>query len=105
MGRYVELADLLPEALREVKYTEGEEDDKKKRRFTITSTLDWTVAFTTFVVVAVYVRQWFVTKVQQALSAAGVQGSCFNDHSFRIGAASSASAAAVPETVIKALGR
>ena len=50
-------------------------------------------------------RQWFVTKVQQALSAAGVQGSCFNGHSFRIGVASSASAAAVPETVIKALGR
>ena len=84
-----------------MKYTERKEDEKKKRRFTITSTLDWTVALA----VAVHVRQWFVTKVQQALSAAGVQGSCFNGHSFRIGVALSAGAAAVPKTVIKALGR
>ena len=69
MGRYIKLANLLPEVLREVqfdhskyskgKYTEGKEDEKKKWRFTITSTLDWTVAFTTYMVVAVHVQpQW-----------------------------------------------
>ena len=50
-------------------------------------------------------RKWFVTRIQHALSAAGVPGSSFNGHSFRIGAATTASAAAIPETTIKTLGR
>ena len=50
-------------------------------------------------------RHTFVEKVQQALTAAGVEGSQFNGHSFRIGAATSASAAGVAETTIKLLGR
>ena len=66
MGRYIELANLLPKTLREVqfdcskysegKYTEGKEDEKKKRHFTITSTLNWMVAFTTYMAVAVHVQ-------------------------------------------------
>ena len=47
----------------------------------------------------------FVLEVQQALSAAGVEGRLFNSHSFHIGAATSASAAGVPETTIKGLGQ
>lgn len=50
-------------------------------------------------------RSMFVRLVQEAISAAGMQGSHFNGHSFRIGAASAASAAGVPETTIKILGR
>ena len=50
-------------------------------------------------------RHRFVQEVQQALSTAGVQGTLFNGHSFRIGAATSANAAGVPETTIKLLGR
>ena len=50
-------------------------------------------------------RKWFVARVQQALAAAGVPGSLFNGHSFRIGAATTASAADIPETTIKTLGR
>ena len=47
----------------------------------------------------------FVLKVQQALQQMGVIGHHFNGHSFRIGAATSASQAWVPETTIKILGR
>lgn len=47
----------------------------------------------------------FTTQVQQALIASGVDGSLFNSHSFCIGAATTASAAGVPETTIKHLGR
>lgn len=50
-------------------------------------------------------RRTFTTQVQQALTASGVNGSLFNGHSFRIGAATAASAAGVPETTIKLLGR
>ena len=50
-------------------------------------------------------RRTFSVKVQQALSAAGFDGSMFNSHSFRIGAATTASAVGVPETTIKQLGR
>ena len=46
-------------------------------------------------------RHTFVEQVQQDLTAAGVEGSQFNGHSFRIGAATSASAAGVAETTIK----
>ena len=50
-------------------------------------------------------RKWFVTRIQQALSAAGAPGSLFNGHSFRIRAAITASDADIPETTIKTLGR
>ena len=50
-------------------------------------------------------RRSFTTQVQQALSASGVDGSLFNGHSFRLGAATSASIAGVSESIIKRLGR
>ena len=50
-------------------------------------------------------RGQFVLEVQQALQQMGVIGHHFNGHSFRIGAATSASQAGVPETMIKILGR
>lgn len=50
-------------------------------------------------------RHKFVGCVQQALTTAGLQGSDFKGHSFRIGAATAASQAGVPETTIKVLGR
>ena len=43
-------------------------------------------------------------RVQAALTAAGVRGSNFNGHSFRIEAATSANAAGLPEMTIKILG-
>ena len=49
-------------------------------------------------------RSQFVAKVQQALSASGLVGLNFNSHSFRVGAATSAGAAGVPESTIKVLG-
>ena len=50
-------------------------------------------------------RRQFVLDVQKALQQAGFIGRHFNSHSFRIGAATSASQAGVPETTIKILGR
>ena len=50
-------------------------------------------------------RRLFVQKVQSALTEVGLPGKDFNGHSFRIGAATSASQAGVPETTIKILGR
>ncbi len=50
-------------------------------------------------------RSRFVQEVQRALSASGLTGLNFNSHSFRIGAATSAGAAGVPESTIKVLGR
>ena len=50
-------------------------------------------------------RRQFVSKGQEALTLAGVRGSNFNGHSFRIGAATSASQAGIPETTVKILGR
>ena len=50
-------------------------------------------------------RSYFVQQVQTALSVQGLQGSKFNGHSFRIGAATSASTVGVPESTIKILGR
>ena len=47
----------------------------------------------------------FVDHVQEALEATGLSGTHFKGHSFRIGAATSASAAEVPESTIKILGR
>ena len=50
-------------------------------------------------------RRSFSAQVQQALSVSGVDGSLFNGHSFRLGAATSASMAGVSESTIKLLGR
>ena len=50
-------------------------------------------------------HQLFVSKVQQALVSAGIPSHLFNGHSFRIGAATTASAVGIPETVIEHLGR
>ena len=50
-------------------------------------------------------RKEFASQVQQALSSSGLDGLCFNSHSFRIGAATTASAAGLPETTIKLMGR
>ena len=50
-------------------------------------------------------RRPFVRDIQAIITRAGIPGSLFNGHSFRIGAATSASAAGVPESVIKQLGR
>ena len=50
-------------------------------------------------------QKWFVARIEQALSAAGLPGYSFNGHSFRIGAATTASTADIPETTIKTFGR
>ena len=50
-------------------------------------------------------RAQFVAKLKQALSAAGVDDKSYSGHSFRIGAATTAAAAGVPDHVIKMLGR
>ena len=50
-------------------------------------------------------RQAFVDNIQRALTAAGLEGSKFKGHSFRISAATTASEVGVPETTIKILGR
>ena len=50
-------------------------------------------------------RSGFVQHVQAALAASGLPSLNFNGHSFRIGAATSASVAMVPESTIKVLGR
>lgn len=53
--KYVDLADLLPEALREMQFDEAKEtkakDEARKKKFTISSTLDWSVAFSTYMAV------------------------------------------------------
>ena len=50
-------------------------------------------------------RRYSVSQIQSTLSSAGIHGSSFNGHSFRIGAATTASAAGIPEATIKVLGR
>ena len=50
-------------------------------------------------------RRSFTTQIQQAHSASSVDGTLFNGHSFRLGAATSASIAEVSESIIKRLGR
>ena len=47
----------------------------------------------------------FITKVREALAAAGVDCSSYSGHSFRIGAATTAAQAGVADSVIQALGR
>lgn len=50
-------------------------------------------------------RAQFVAKLKDALSAAGVDNRYYSGHSFRIGAATTAAAAGVPDHIIKMLGR
>ena len=50
-------------------------------------------------------RRYFVSQIQSTLSFVGIHGSSFNGHSFHIGAATTASAAGIPEATIKVLGR
>ena len=54
----MDLADLLLEALHEMQFDEAKEtkakDEAKKKKFTISPTLDWSVAFSTFMAVTSY---------------------------------------------------
>lgn len=50
-------------------------------------------------------RDQFVRWVKEALRAAGIDSSKYTGHSFRIGAASAAAQAGIPDHLIKALGR
>ena len=50
-------------------------------------------------------RDLLVKKVRYALGIAGFQQDAYSGHGFRIGAASSAAAAGVPDHLIKAMGR
>ena len=50
-------------------------------------------------------RQVLITEIRCALASAGLDTSLFNGHSFRIGAATSASLAGVPDSTIQQMGR
>ena len=50
-------------------------------------------------------KRQFVAGVRKALAAAGMDSSAYSGHSFRIGAATSAAAAGIPDHLIKTLGR
>ena len=56
-GRFIELSNLLPEALREMQFekdSERKEDTKGKKKHTIATPLDWMVAFTAFTATTVH---------------------------------------------------
>ena len=50
-------------------------------------------------------RERFVIKVREALTEAGLEASKFAGHSFQIGAATTAAARGVEDSLIKTLGR
>ena len=50
-------------------------------------------------------RQRFVSRVHEAVQLAGLDHNEFNGHSFRIGAATTAAAKGLEDSVIKTLGR
>ena len=50
-------------------------------------------------------RSTFVTRVKEALSAAGIEPACFSGHSFRSGAATAAAKKGLSDATIKQLGR
>ena len=55
-GRFIELSDLLSEALREMPFEKAseKEDVKGKRKHTLVIPLDWMVAFTTYTATTVH---------------------------------------------------
>ena len=50
-------------------------------------------------------RQRLVKALREVLQAAGVDQSKYSDHSFRIGAATTAAAKGIEDSIIKTLGR
>ena len=50
-------------------------------------------------------RSYFVSKVKEALTEAGIDNSCYSGHSFRSGAATTAAEQGIGETTIKTFGR
>ena len=50
-------------------------------------------------------REQFVKMTKEKLAAAGIDSSCYSGHSFRIGAATTASACGVEDSLIQTLGR
>ena len=57
-GKFIDLGDLLPEALEWAfeRSSEDKKDEGKKKRFAISSVADWTLAFATFMAVAVHFK-------------------------------------------------
>ena len=55
-GKFIDLGDLLPEALEWAfeRSTEERKEEGKKKRFPVTSIADWTLSFATFMAVAVH---------------------------------------------------
>ena len=53
----------------------------------------------------VLTRQRFVAVVKEGLQRAGIDSSKYNGHSFRIGAATTAAAKGIEDSIIKTLGR
>ena len=66
-GKFVDLPDLLPEALREAQFTKVREskDETKRKKHSISSPLDWMAAFSSYMAVAVHL------KPQRAFELAG----------------------------------
>ena len=50
-------------------------------------------------------RDRFVIRIKEALARAGVDNSCYSEHSFRSGAATTAAEHGIPDATIMALGR
>ena len=50
-------------------------------------------------------KERFIAQVKQALDRAGIASAAYKGHSFRIGAATTAAACGVSETMIKTMGR
>ena len=50
-------------------------------------------------------RKWFVDQIQAALTRVGINAAAYSGHSFRIGAATTAAASGVSDSLIKTLGR
>ena len=57
-NKFVDLADLLPEKLQELQFDQAKDskakEESKKKKAAIASTLDWSVAFTTFMAVSAH---------------------------------------------------
>ena len=66
-GKFVDLPNLLPEALREAQFTKAREskDETKRKKHSISSPLDWMAAFSSYMAVAVHL------KPQRAFELAG----------------------------------